>query len=202
MPNMFKNSIAPSGAGPVLANFQVQQNGNAIRLVDQDGSIYDGSLLLANKKAEKEEDQTVEALDKRAVQNVLTVETGLPGQQIAAAQDALKVAQTYFFHVYGTNRTIKQTVAFTGSLAENVAPTNNPQLGFGLSDQAAKTGGGGFGGGGGGGAVGGVSEKTKSEAANQAAQLPWASLRITGTAVVNQTNRIEINAAPVAPNKN
>jgi len=29
----------------VLVNFQVQQNGNAVRVVDADGSVYDGSLL-------------------------------------------------------------------------------------------------------------------------------------------------------------
>jgi hypothetical protein len=203
--NAYKNSITPLTATPVLANFQVQQNGNVIRLVDQDGSVYDGSLQSVNRWAEKTEDQSDLNANRRAVQNAVTVVAGLPSQQITAAQDALQVAQTYFFHVYGTNRTVNQTVAFTGSLMANSVPTNSAKLAFGLTDHAANAGGGGFGGfggGGGGGAVGGTFDRTKSETTNQLAQLPWADLRITGTAVVNRTNRIEIDAAPVAPNKN
>jgi hypothetical protein len=206
MQNVFKNSIEPSQASPVLSNFQVQQNGNAIRLVDQDGSFYDGSLELANQTVEKSEDQAALNANTRAVQNAVTVVAGLPSQQITAAQDALQLAQNYFFHVYGTNRTVKQTVSFTGRLTMNFVPTSNAKLSFRLTDNTANTGGGGFGGGGGGGGggvtVGGVLDRTKSEATNQMTQLPWSSLRITGTAVINQTNRIQVDAAPVLPNKN
>ena len=200
--NVYKNSVALLPATPVLANFQVQQNGNAIRLVDQDGSVYEGSL---QPMYQKTEDQSELDANRRAMQNAVTVVAGLPSQQITAAQDALQLAQTYFFHVYGTNRTMKQTVAFTGSLTVNSASTNSANLAFGLTDHAVNSRGGGFGGvggGGGGGAVGSTFDRTKSEATNQLAQLPWANLRITGTAVVNRTNRIEIDAAPVAPNKN
>ncbi len=185
--NAYKNSVAPLPATPVLANFRVQQNGNAIRLVDQDGSVYDGSLQLMNQRFEKTQDESDINANRRA------------------AQDALQAAQIYFFHVYGTNRTVKQTVAFTGSLTTNFVSTNNTKLAFGLTDHVANAGGGGFGGfggGGGGGVVGSTFDLTKSEMTNQFAQLPWADLRITGTAVVNRTNRIEIDAAPVTPNKN
>jgi hypothetical protein len=155
----FKNSIESPQRTSVLSNFQVQQHGNAIRLVDQDGSIYDGWLQLA---------------------------------------------QNYVFHVYGTNLTTKQTVSFTGSLEVNVVSTNSARLTFGSTGNSANAGNGGIGGGGGGGeiAVGGNLDRIKSQATNQVAQLPWADLRITGTAVLSQTNRISIDAAPIAPNKN
>jgi hypothetical protein len=41
----------------------------------------------------------------------------------------------------------------------------------------------------------------KSGSTNQTAQLPWSSLRIAGTAVIDRTNHIQINAAPVTPAK-
>jgi len=150
--------------------------------------------------------------DTRLLQNSVTVVGGLPSQQIIAAQDALQIAQNYFFHVYGTNRTTKQTVSFTGSLGANVIPADSAKLAFRLTNSPANAGGGAFGGsdaggfggggGGGGGMAGGTFDRTKSESTNQVAQLPWADLRITGTAVVSQTNRIPVNAAPVAPIKN
>lgn len=209
MQTVFKNSIEPSQAGSILSNFQVQQNGDAIRLVDQDGSVYNGWLQLANQTVEKIQDQSALNADTRLAQNSITVIAGLPGQQIAAAQDALQLAQNYFFHVYGTNRTMKQTVSFTGNLTENFAPTNNEKLTFGLTDNSANAGGGGgfggFGGGGGAGGEVGVGDRldrVKLERTNRVAQLPWENLRITGTAVVNQTNRVRVNAAPVAPGKN
>ena len=209
--NVFKNSSEPSQTGPVLSNFQVQQNGNAIRLVDQDGSVYDGWLQLENQTVEKIQGQSGLNADTRLLQNSVTVAAGLPSQQIAAAQDALQIAQTYFFHVYGTNRTTRQTVSFTANLGANLVATNGSNQTFGLTDKPANSGVGGFGGVGGGGgggggggevAAGGGFDRLKSEATNQVQQLPWANLRITGTAVVNQTNRVPVNAAPVAPAKN
>jgi hypothetical protein len=205
--NVFKNSIEPSQTGPVLANFQVQQNGNAIKLVDQDGSVYNGWLQLANQTVEKIQDQSGLNADTRLFQNSMTVAAGLPSQQITAAQDALQLAQNYFFHVYGTNRTMKQSVSFTGNLTANFVPTNSAKLAFGLADGSANANRSSFGSFGGGGGVGGVAvggtfDRAKSQSTNQVAQLPWGNLRITGTALVNQTNRVEVNAAPVAPGKN
>ena len=186
--NTFQNSIPPARTGPVLANFQVQQNGNAIRVVDQDGSIYEGSLQVANRKAEKTEDQ---AVNERLVLNTVKVATGLPVQKIAAAQDALQIAQTYFFRVYGTNRTVRQPVVFTGNLVANFATaTNAPALGapVTLDDSVGLAG-------------GAVETDKKTAQTNQVAQLPWSNLRISGTAIVNHTNQIQIDAAPVAPIK-
>ncbi|HTR43028.1 MAG TPA: hypothetical protein VMH87_15545 [Pseudomonadales bacterium] len=165
----YKNSVMPLPASPVLASFRVQQNGNSIRLVDQDGSVYDGSLQLGNGQANTTKDQTGMNLDGHAMQNA--------------------AAQIYFFHVYGTNLTTKQTVAFTGSLTGDFTSTNSTKLAFEPATHSGNAGGG-----------GGNFDRAKAGETNQLAQLPWAELRITGTAVVNRTNRIEINAAPVTPN--
>ncbi|HUA65852.1 MAG TPA: hypothetical protein VME24_08400 [Alphaproteobacteria bacterium] len=39
-----ETAASPSQSAAVLVNFQVSQNGNTIRVVDQDGSVYTGSL--------------------------------------------------------------------------------------------------------------------------------------------------------------
>jgi hypothetical protein len=199
--NLFQNSITPSQAAPVLANFHVLQNGNAIRIIDQDGSVYDGSLQTASQETRKDQQQNVHVAS-RLMQNAVNATTGLPGQQVAAAADALKVAQNYFFRVYGTNRTMKQNVVFTGSLVVNYTPATNAASVSGTL-RTFDDGSGHSGGGGGGGGFGGFGGTTaSSRLPDQTVQLPWSNVRITGTAIINRTNQIEVNAAPVTPGKN
>jgi hypothetical protein len=163
--NSFKNTIAPAKATAVLANFQVQQNGSAIRVVDADGSVYDGAL-----QSESE-----------AVQNAVgSVE--VDRQKVVATRDESQLAQNYFFRVAGTNLTLKQNVVFAGNLLANSGAMAN--------GQQANNRNGNYGGG------GGVGGQLQSVLTNQ---LPWSNSRIAGTAVVDDTNSIEINAVPQAP---
>jgi hypothetical protein len=164
--NSFKNTIAPAKATAVLANFQVQQNGSAIRVVDADGSVYDGAL-----QSESE-----------AVQNAIG-SLEVDRQKVVATRDEPQLAQNYFFRVAGTNLTLKQNVVFAGNLLANSGATAN--------GQQANNRNGNFGGGGG--SVGG---QVQSALTNQ---LPWSNSRIAGTAVVSDTNSIEINAVPQSP---
>jgi hypothetical protein len=184
--NAFQNSVTPSQAVPVLSNFQVQQNGNALRIVDQDGSVYVGSWRPANLAtvhgtAEKE---GLQSSDKQSVTK--TPPTSAPPAMALA--DNLQAAQNYFFRVHGMNRSLKQSVVFTGSLFVNFALSGNLKQSFG-----------GAVGGGGGGAYN--LNQQKIEPTNQAAQLPWSNLRISGTAVINRTNHVEVNALPTPPAK-
>jgi hypothetical protein len=173
--NSFKNTVALAKAASVLANFQVQQTGNAIRVVDADGSVYDGSL------------QT----ESTVAQNV-PVQTALPSptgatvaqndrQKTIATRDEPQTAQNYFFRVSGINQTLKQKVEFAGNLlAMNSATTNAQQS---LHGQVVL-------------GVGGFGESPQSSMTNQ---LSWSNSRIAGTAVVADTNSIEINAVPLSP---
>jgi hypothetical protein len=179
--NAFRNGVTPSQALPVLSNFQVQQSGNALRIVDQDGSVYVGSWRLANLAtingiAGK---AGLQSSDKQSLAR--TPQTSAP--PAVALADNLQAAQNYLFHVSGMNRTLKQDVVFTGNLLANFAVSGNLQQSFG-------------------GAVGGAYQyQLKTEQTNQVAQLPWSNLRIAGTAVINRTNHVEVNAMPVAPTK-
>jgi hypothetical protein len=170
--NSFKNTVALNQAAPVLANFQVQQNGNAIRVVDADGSVYDGEL--------QPEPESV------AAQNI-PAQTALPApagaglaqneqQKTITTRDEPQAAQQYFFRVTGMNRTLKQKVVFAGNLLAMANVTTNFQQSS--PDRA------GFGG------------NAQSEIANQ---WPWSNSRIAGTAVLADTTNIEINAVPLSP---
>jgi hypothetical protein len=158
--NSFKNT-APAQTAPVLANFQVQQNGNAIRVVDADGSVYDGSLQP----------------EIAAAQNAPATAQVEAKAKTPVSRDQSQAAQNYFFRVSGTNQTLKQNVVFTGSLLANSDTTKNLQQSFGSS----------------GGAGGNQMQPALTN------QLSWSNSRIAGTAVVADTNRIEIDAVPLPP---
>ena len=167
----FKNTVAQTKAPAVLANFAVQQNGNAIRVVDADGSVYDGELL-----PEKSFAQSEPAVDLPAAPTITA--TPLKDQvklKTAAARDESQAAQNYFFQVSGTNVTLQQKVVFAGNLVANSSAQRNRQQTLS-------------------GGIGGA--LTQAALTNQ---LPWSESRIEGTAVVADTNHIEINAVPQAP---
>lgn len=117
--NYFKNTITPARAA-VLANFQVQQNGSAIRVVDADGSVYDGSL------------QPEGAVGQNGL---LPAETPAKTVQekMIARRDELQASQRYFFRVSGMNQTLKQNVVLNGSLLANSTFTSNLQQSAGGS---------------------------------------------------------------------
>ena len=177
--NNFKNTAVQNKAAPVLANFQVQQKGNAVRVVDADGSVYDGSLLPENAVAQNESAQAATSVPPAGAPRQMERE------KIIANRDESKIqsqtVQNYLFRVSGLNQTLKQNVVFTGNLLANSYPASNAQKLFNGSS--------GFGGGG---SSGGQMQSALTN------QLPWSSSTIAGTAVVADTNSIEINAVPQA----
>jgi hypothetical protein len=177
--NLFKNISPPTQAVPVLVNFQVQQNGNAIRIVDADGSVYAGSLLPESAVAQNEPAPAATPAPP------VTAPAQAGRAKTVASREEPPTAHNYFFRVAGTNRTLKQNVVFAGNLVAMASATTNLQQSLG--------GNGGLEGGGGGG--GG---QLQSVLTNQN-PLPWSGSRIAGTAVIAGTNHIEINAVPLSP---
>jgi hypothetical protein len=175
--NLYKNMSASAQAAPVLQSFQVLQNGDAVSVVDRDGSVYQGSVQAA-----------VEAERKEPAPNLPPGGTPVPpqgettaGQLIATKQLA---AQNYLFRVVGMNQTLKRNVVFTGSMETIQGASSNMQSTLG-----------GFGGGGG----ADRAVKNNQQAATNQQQWQLSNSRIVGTAVIDRTNQIEINAVPVAP---
>jgi hypothetical protein len=175
--NSFKNTVALDRATPVLANFQVQQNGNAIRVVDADGSVYDGSLQPESAAAQNISVQTVIPASAGAGQ----AQIAIAQQKTIAARDELQTAQNYLFRVTGMNQTLKQKVVFAGNLLVMAsAMTNAQQILHGNSGVS----------------ISGYGGSSQSSFTNQ---LPWSNSRIAGTAVIADTTNIEINAVPLSP---
>jgi hypothetical protein len=127
---------------PVLVSFRVEQTGNNMKVVDADGSVYTGSVQLAQQ--EPPTDSLYHATQNNA-----------PANAAASANNRVtqnQAQQNYFFRVAGTNRNLKQNVVFSG----NFVPLTNSQLaGNALGNRGYNGALGGAGGGGGGGGAGG-----------------------------------------------
>jgi hypothetical protein len=157
----FRNAVA--NTAPVLASFELQQNGSSLAVVDADGSVYQGSLLTNNPVSQS---QAPTAMLRGTTQNQVS-----PG---AKNEDA--AGNNFYFRVSGQNRTSKQNVVFSGSLI--------PLAGDAVNSQAAAT-------------------ANNSAVAGEMSQAQNAALfsnsRIAGTATVDTTNQIEVNAMPMTP---
>ena len=156
---------------PVLASFEVQQNGNAMTVVDRDGSVYTGSIQPANPAAQ---DATLAAAAPPVDQ---AKDLGQTKNETSSAQN------NYFFHVAGLNRISQQNVVFVG----NVIPLTNAWSNAMQNQPANKAG------------VAGAPLPTANRQNSQPQLVPFSNARITGTVTVDATNLIEIDAVPVAP---
>lgn len=92
-------SAAKPLSSQVLNNFNVEQTGNELKVVDQDGSVYAGF---------------VEA-EAMTTQGKAAGRAGSIGGEIAKQQVPADQSQNYFFRVAGTNRSLNQRVVFTGN---------------------------------------------------------------------------------------
>jgi hypothetical protein len=134
----------------VLDEFVVEQDGNNLKIVDRDGSVYNGYVRAAtdteatsnlnyyvNNTAQfNQAPSTLNATvtnqiaDSRIVSNFAAAEanpTMLAGG--AAQAQNWSVPQNYMFEVEGTNRSSRQRVVFNGNLIQNTVPltTQNGQ---------------------------------------------------------------------------
>jgi len=110
-----KDNLAARAAAPhpVLASFRVEQEGQVLRIVDDDGSVYIGSVQLANAARRASSATT----DAAAVAFRARATARAPEQEAAANPDTGRVLpQTYSFRVAGTNRSLQKKVIFTGNL--------------------------------------------------------------------------------------
>ena len=105
----------------VLDSFKVEQNGNDLRVIDNDGSTYNGNIVVGAVQAPP---GATFALAGRAEEAAARSRSfggaalNLNREQEAPAQ------QNFYFQVSGTNRTLNQNVVFTG----NFIPATNAVL--------------------------------------------------------------------------
>ncbi|HEV8541622.1 MAG TPA: hypothetical protein VGR78_04450 [Verrucomicrobiae bacterium] len=101
---------------PVLQNFQVEQLGQQLRLIDNDGSVYAGAI----------EAQQTEALPDVRVQTSLKPAAQFGLQAAVAAANIPQNSTVYLLNASGMNRTLGRDVVVTGNYFEqtNVSPAN------------------------------------------------------------------------------
>ena len=160
----------------VLRSFEVAQNGQQIRVVDADGSVYDGAIeqtpfaeigkeLLANRSTATDLKKSLEP------------QARLPGTPATTTTGQL-APQNSFFRVAGTNRTLNQWVVFEGNFLVNTNPTSQIVVGAKLAaDQAVV-----------------VPQQNLPRSSQQ-----LGNDLIQGQATIGNSNRIQINAVPTGP---
>jgi hypothetical protein len=114
----FKATASPPIA--LLTNFEVEQTGNELRVIDQDGSVYTGSVREGlSVAASSAVDETLRQGSERRIR---------PSGRADADPQKLINPRSYSFTVTGTNRSLNENVVFTGAFLErfatNLAITN------------------------------------------------------------------------------
>jgi hypothetical protein len=104
-------TAAPSNQSPVLTTFAFEQDGTTVRLIDADGSIYQGTLTPP---------AGAQALEKKAEARFLNRDLAL-AESLTAGPD-----RQLAFEVSGTNTTLRQPVFVIGTLL--LDSTNQPGL--------------------------------------------------------------------------
>jgi hypothetical protein len=157
------NSAKTEAAAAVLDEFTVSQNGEALTVVDRDGSVYNGFTRLAEvSRANYNQDKS------GAMQVVKNADFGGRGGQLfnrasdsdgnykASANQsqnfhfdqgvntlnapAQNLAANYYFRVEGTNRSLNQRVVFSGNIVQSGAVPNgynNTYNNYAANTQAA-----------------------------------------------------------------
>lgn len=105
-----QTAVGSAQTPPVLAAFEIRQDGNAIAVVDRDGSVYRGFF-------EPESPAAQTLMPPAEVLSVAKTKDSDAAKNESAAEPAV------FFRVTGENRSLKQNVVFAGS----VVPLTNTQ---------------------------------------------------------------------------
>ncbi len=154
----------------IMDQFQVQQNGEEVKITDSDGSVYLGTML---PPEEERAPALREQLDKDAARVQMKLEDRSRVAAPAATRGALSAPASFgnaarSFRATGLNRTLNQPVVIDGAFLETAPPV--------LS--------------------GGVkAEAFKKDAAKTAPPLPH--LQIQGRVQVGDRQELIINAVPV-----
>jgi hypothetical protein len=101
----FRNNAQVSRAANVLNTFQVQQEGNEIRVVDADGSTYTGKIEQSAKGAEL--DSRIAARRDLAKQK--------PGYAAKSVDENKPAIPQSYFRATGYNVSLKKTLVFEGN---------------------------------------------------------------------------------------
>jgi len=122
----------------VLANFQIERQGQEVRILDQDGSVYTGQVINEESYAAADSASAGGGVDSGAppapnasiAQNAMSAkglnQLNQPGQPAKALVAGLPVGQ-FYFRARGTNNTLRQVVVIEATLDHQLTGQAWPQ---------------------------------------------------------------------------
>jgi hypothetical protein len=125
----------------VLTQFQLIQNSNWIRIIDEDGSVYEGTVTVEEPVARplaENEASAQEAASKMELERSLVISAARPGAP--ATVSPVAGSNAWHFVVSGTNRTVDLPIRLSGLLHSNqagIALEQSRQLGDPLAQAIA-----------------------------------------------------------------
>jgi len=108
--SMYRRNFNSPPLPKVLDSFRVEQNAESIVIIDQDGSIYSGSIR-AKSIPHAFAHSVTQAREPAHFASNVASQPGLPDHNAQIGQD-------YEFTVQGTNRTLQQKVVFQGQYSQ------------------------------------------------------------------------------------
>jgi hypothetical protein len=169
----------------ILDSFRLEQTGDHLEIIDADGSRYSGSITLFS--AAKESPGAVPASKPRS--NRSRTES-LQFDASALTNTVSGLIHSYQFRVTGTNRTLKKSVLFTGTLGAGGGPRDNVIADGALADRAVTAGGRLAAGGGAGGGFGGG----RMANTNTAKAPPASPVMIQGRVLIGGKQLVNVEA--------
>jgi hypothetical protein len=160
----------------VLSSFQLEQNGRQIRVVDADGSIYDGAIEQPPTEEAARRGIAVQTAATDLKKNIGPEAKRIESIAAATASEAAST-QNVFFRVAGTNRTLNQLVVFEGNFLARKDQANELVAGAKLKTNQSPA-------------------AARQSLSQKGQQVPGSLIQ--GQAMIGPSNRIEINAAPVS----
>jgi len=109
-----------SAAGSSLLNsFQLEQQGNQIRLLDHDGSVYDGTLLADTRDND---------VRQRKITDTESLKAAAEKSATLANEDNRLLQQNFRFVAAGTNLSLRQFVTIKGEFITDTGASENLSL--------------------------------------------------------------------------
>lgn len=184
-----RSSAPAATTGTLLTSFKVEQNGDQLRIVDHDGSVYTGNWTPAPSPGSTNAPALYADYGAVAAPTQLHDQVkNLPADAVSPPANTFTYAmaqQNFRFAATGTNRSLQQNVVLSGEIvALNITVTN--ALGNGavnLSGNFKNN-------------PQGNLQSQQLMPKNSQYQLPLLNSRIVGTAVLGNGQQVQLNATP------
>ncbi|MBI5773974.1 MAG: hypothetical protein HZA89_09570 [Verrucomicrobia bacterium] len=120
----FRQSAVVAEQPQVMNSFVIEQTGRQIRIIEDDGSVYEGQITGAPIPARVEPAKVEKAVEAERVMKAKSAVTLSDQAAPAAASTAM---ETVSFVALGFNRTLGQAVVFRGNFESAAAPGGQAQ---------------------------------------------------------------------------